>query len=81
MLVNNNIYNHLSTQLVPQKRNTTHKSSELKAVYSNMAKLNKQSPLYLVSLSEQKQEHIIDIKESALTLKDVADSFSDPERG
>ena len=79
MLVNSNIYNHLSAQLVPQKRNTTHKSSELKAVYSNMAKLNKQSPLYLVSLSEQKQEHIIDIKESALTLKDVADSFSDPD--
>jgi flagellar hook-associated protein 2 len=79
MLVSNNIYNHLSAQLVPQKRNTAHKSSELKAVYSNMAKLNKKSPLFLVSLSEQKQEHIIDIKESALTLKDVADSFSDPE--
>ncbi len=79
MLVNNNIYNHLSAQLVPQKRNTTHKSSELKAVYSNMAKLNKKSPLFLVSLSEQKQEHMIDIKESALTLKDVADNFSNPE--
>lgn len=79
MQVNNNIYNYLSTSLVPKKRNTTHKSSELKAVYSSMSKYNKSSPLYLVSLSESKQEHMINIKESALTLRDMAERFSDPD--
>ncbi len=79
MKVSNNIYNHLSTELVPKKRNTIHKSSELKAVYSSMSKYNKNSPLYLVSLSDKKQEHIIDIKESAITLRDTTLSFSDPE--
>ena len=79
MLVNTNIYNHMSTQFVPKKRETTHKSSELKAVYSSMSKLNKTSPLYLVSMSGKKQEHVIDIKEQAITLRDVAESFSDPE--
>lgn len=77
MVINGNIYNHLSNNLIPRKRNITHKSSDLKAVYSNMAKYNKNSPLYLVSLSENKQEHIINIKEAAITLKDVSDSFAD----
>lgn len=77
MLINANIYNHLSSSLVPKKRNTTHKSSELKAVYSNMARYNQKSPMYLFSLSEKKQSQIINIKEAALTLKEVADCFSD----
>ena len=69
----------MSTQFVPKKRETTHKSSELKAVYSNMSKLNKTSPLYLVSMSDKKQEHVIDIKEQAITLRDVAENFSNPD--
>ncbi len=79
MVINGNIYNHLSNNLVPRKRNITHKSSDLKAVYSNMAKYNKNSPLYLLSLSENKQEHMINIKEAAITLKDVSDSFADTD--
>ena len=69
----------MSAQFVPKKRETTHKSSELKAVYSNMSKLNKTSPLYLVSMSDKKQEHVIDIKEQAITLRDVAENFSNPD--
>jgi flagellar hook-associated protein 2 len=57
----------------------THKSSDLKAVYSNMAKYNKNSPLYLMDFSESKQSYIINIKEAAITLKDTADIFSDAE--
>ena len=76
MNINSNIYNHLSSSLAPKKRNTTHKSSELKAVYNNMSRYNKKSPLYLFSLSESKQEHMINIKEAALTLRDVADNFA-----
>lgn len=79
MLVNSNIYNHLSSELVPKRRNNTHKSSELKAVYTNMARYNKKSPLYMMSLSNSKQTHMINIKESALTLRDVVDSFANTE--
>lgn len=76
MKVNANIYNHLSSSLVPRKVTTAHKSSELKAVYNSMSKYNKNSPLYLLSLSESNQNHMINIKEAAHTLRDVATSFS-----
>lgn len=79
MKINANVYNHLSSSLVPRKRSTTHKSSELKAVYCSITKYNRNSPLYLLSLSESKQEHMINIKEAALTLRDVAESFSKPD--
>jgi flagellar hook-associated protein 2 len=79
MVINANIYNHLSSSLVPKKRNVTHKSSDLKAVYNSMAKYNKNSPLYLLDFSESKQSYIINIKEAAITLKDTADIFSDAD--
>ncbi len=78
MLINQ-VYNYLNAGLVPKKRNTTHKASELKAVYNSISKYNKTSPLYLVSLSESKQEHMIDIKESALTLRDAAELLGNPD--
>ena len=77
MLINSNVYNHLNSSLVPKKRNTTHKSSELRAVYNNMARYNQKSPMYLLSLSEKKQSQIINIKEAAITLREVSDCFSD----
>lgn len=79
MRVSNFIYNHLSSELVPKKRNTTHKSSELKNLYQNIAKYNKSSPLYLLSMSESKQSRMINIKEAAVTLKDVSDCLSNSE--
>jgi flagellar hook-associated protein 2 len=79
MVINGNIYNHLSSSLVPKKRKTTHKASDLKAIYNNMAKYNKNSPLYLMDFSESKQSYIINIKEAAITLKDTADIFSDAD--
>lgn len=79
MLVSSNIYNHLSTELVPKRRVNTHKSSELKALYNNMARYNKKSPLYMMSLSNSKQSHMINIKEAALTLRDVVESFSNTD--
>ena len=64
------VYNYLNHDLVPKRRTRTHKASELKAVYNSISKYNQSSPLYLVSLSESRQEHMIDIKEQALTLRD-----------
>ncbi|MBR3832759.1 MAG: hypothetical protein IKJ73_00410 [Lachnospiraceae bacterium] len=79
MKVNSNIYNHLGANTVPKKRTTTHKSSELKAIYTKMAQYNKSSPLYMLSLSDSKQEQIINIKESALSLRYSIQSFGNPE--
>lgn len=76
MKISNSVYNYLSVDVVPRKRSTTHKSSELKEVYNSMARYNKSSPLFLLSLSEKSQSNIINMKEAALTLRDVADSFS-----
>ena len=73
MLIGAHIYNYLNSSTVPKKRNTTHKSSELRAVYNNMAKYNQNSPMYLLSLSASKQSQIINIKEAAITLKEVSD--------
>ncbi|MDO5126762.1 MAG: hypothetical protein Q4D54_03315 [Eubacteriales bacterium] len=77
MKINSDIYNHLSIGLMPKKRSTTHKSSALKEIYTDMARYNNKSPLYIVSLSDAKQSHMIQIKEAAITLQDVSDSFSD----
>ena len=56
------VYNYLNHDLVPKRRTRTHKASELKAVYNSISKYNQSSPLYLVSLSESRQAHMIDIK-------------------
>lgn len=75
MRIEGTIYNYLSSTLTPKKRNTTHKSSELKEVYNSMVRYNKNSPLFLIPMTESNQEYIINIKEAALTLKDVTQSF------
>lgn len=72
------VYNYLNHDLVPKRRTRTHKASELKAVYNSISKYNQSSPLYLVSLSESRQEHMIDIKEQALTLRDITDQLANP---
>lgn len=79
MKINASIYNHLSASIVPKKRNTTHKSSDLKSIYNNITKYNKNSPLYLLKLSESKQKHMISIKEAAITLMDVAENLSNSD--
>ena len=79
MQITSEVYNYLSHTAMPKKRTTAHKSSELRAVYNNMAKYNKSLPLYKFSLSAEKQDRVINIKEAALTLKDVAQSFNDKE--
>lgn len=43
----------------------THKKSELRAVYNNIVKLSKKSPLYKLDVSDHLQKYAIDIKENA----------------
>ena len=79
MKINSNVYNHLNANTIPKKRTNTHKSHQLKAIYNKMAQYNKSSPLYLLSMSDNKQEQIINIKEAALSLRYSIQSFSNPE--
>lgn len=79
MRINSNVYNYLSSNLVPKKRETTHKTSELREVSSNITKYNQNSPLYIISRSNSNQERMINIKESALSLIDAVQSFSNPD--
>lgn len=46
-------------------RYDTHKKSELKGTYNNIVRLNKQTPLYKVDLSESTQRLLIDLKENS----------------
>lgn len=77
MQIGSAIYNHLSMELSPKKRNTTHKSSALKEVYTSMARYNRQSPLFMLSLSNDKQARMINIKEAAISLQEVSEGFQD----
>lgn len=79
MRINSNVYNYLGTDLVPKKRETTHKSSELKAVSANITKYNQNSPLFIVSRSNTNQTRMINIKEAAISLVDAIADFSNAE--
>jgi hypothetical protein len=53
---------------VPDKLNV-HKKSELKKIYKNIRDNNKQSPLVMVRLSNDKQAYALDVKRIAMELK------------
>lgn len=55
----------------------THKRSELRNIYNNMLKVNKNSPLYKIIDTENVQKYAIDLKESARAMKNVAASLTD----
>ncbi len=62
-------------------RYDSHKKSELRNIYNNIVKINKDSPLYKIKRSEDVQKFAIDIKESARIIKNVVASLSDAEEG
>ncbi len=53
---------------VPDKTNV-HKKSELKRIYKKILDNNKQSPLVMVRLSDQKQAYALDVKRISMELK------------
>lgn len=57
-------------------RYDSHKKSELRSVYNNIIKINKESPLYKIKESGDVQRFAIDIKENARHLKNVIASLS-----
>lgn len=62
-------------------RYDTHKKSELRNVYNNMVKVNKDSPLYKLRNDTNIPKFLIDIKENARQAKNVISSLSDSTEG
>lgn len=60
-------------------RYDTHKKSELRNIYNTIVKINKESPLYKFQNMGDVQKFAIDIKESALNIKNVVASLSDDD--
>lgn len=60
-------------------RYDTHKKSELRNIYNTIVKINKESPLYKFQNTGDVQKFAIDIKESALNIKNVVASLSDDD--
>ena len=76
------VYNHLMPQIMPKPisaANNTHKKSELRSLYTHIVNMNKRSPLYKVSLSDDSQLFAISLKESSMTLNEVLSQISKPE--
>ena len=66
------IYNHYMTTYSPKKsdaRLDNHKKSELKNIYSNIIKLNKETPLYLFDRSEHTTNIALSLKENTRQLQ------------
>ncbi len=57
-------------------RYDSHKKSELRAVYNNIVKTNKDSPLYKIKNTSEAQKFAIDIKERAHSIQNVAASLT-----
>lgn len=73
---------YLSTYGVPRvSRYDTHKKSQLRAVYNNIVKTNKESPLYKIKDTGNAKKFAIDIKEHARSIQNVVAALSDEEEG
>lgn len=68
------IYNQYSSTYLPRKsssRHDTHNRNELRDICANMAKINRDAPLYLLKNSSDTQKYVIDLKENVQTLRNT----------
>ena len=71
-IISSSIYNHYMTTYSPKKsdaRLDSHKPSELKNIYDNIIKINKEAPLYLFDKSEATKNFAVTLKEDARRLQ------------
>ncbi|MSS62836.1 hypothetical protein [Velocimicrobium porci] len=76
------VYNHLLTCYSPKQTaasNNTHKRSELRRIYNHIIKVNKNAPLYRISMSDDSQLFAIGLKEASMELNNVLSSFIQPD--
>lgn len=71
-------YNYLLQNYTPRSNTPydIHKKSELRNIYGTIVKKSLQSPLYMVKLSEDKQQFALDLKDTALSLKSSLSAVS-----
>jgi len=76
-----NFYNYYLNSYMPKTatRYDTHNKSELRSVYNSIVKLNKESPLYIIKMTDDLQNNVIDIKEHARALKNIITAVSENE--
>lgn len=77
-----NAYNYFIPSYASFRKVTrydTHKKSELRNIYNRIVKLNKEAPIYKVTLSEEKQKFAIELKEAARELKNTITSLTDTD--
>lgn len=73
---------YLSTyKSIGTSRYDTHKKSQLRAVYNDIVKTNKDAPLYKIKYSGDVGRFAIDIKEKTRSIQNVVASFSDSGDG
>ena len=74
-----NAYNYYMSTYANKEvsRYDSHKKSDLRKVYNQIVKKNKESPLYKISDPEEAKRYAIDIKESAKSIQNVVASLSD----
>lgn len=72
-------YNYLLTTYgkTTGSRYDSHKKSELRSVYNNIVKINKESPLYKIAQTGDVTRFAIDIKENAHRIQNVIASLSE----
>lgn len=71
---------YLSTYAsMASSRYDTHKKSQLRAVYNNIVKTNKDSPLYKIKNSGEGKRFAIDIKEHTRSIQNVVAALSDTD--
>ncbi len=82
MLDISNVYNYYSSTLTkPSSKLDSHKNSELKSIYSNMIKHNKNTPLYKFNLNNINQDYAIGIKDAAIELNNLSKFIGDDVDG
>lgn len=74
-----NVYNYFVGNYAqkPATKYDTHKSSELRSVMKNIVKMTQSSPVYLVRLSQAKQEYALNIKDAAISLSNTLSMLSE----
>lgn len=79
--MNLSIYNHLMSANLSASglKPTAHKSSELSSIYNRIRKISKDSPLYLIKLTDQTQSFAIRLKEASLRLHQNLESLEEKE--
>lgn len=68
--IQDNIYNYYLTAYTPKNagKYDAHKRSELRGIYNSIIKLNKESPLYLLSNKKESAQFAVGLKENAREL-------------